>query len=376
MSRAESSFVQGWCAPLSLVSFHPWVARSSSATVPDCIPTLSAVSHAELGGGTSPEVVEGLRMTQGFQHEPVMAAEVVAMFEPVPTGVIVDATVGGGGHAALLLDAAPDRHLVALDRDEAAVAAASARLARFGGRVSVEKARFESVAALAIAGAHGRPIVGVLFDLGVSSPQLDEADRGFAYRFEGPLDMRMDRDEPRTAADIVNTIEQEDLVELLVASGEGRFARRLAEGIVAARPLETTTDLVAAIERSLPPVARKRAGHPAKRVFQALRIAVNEELDQLGPAVDDALELLVPGGRCVVISYHSGEDRLVKERFARAATGGCTCPPGLPCVCGAVATARVLTRGARLPSTEEVARNPRAASARLRAAERIATGAA
>jgi 16S rRNA (cytosine1402-N4)-methyltransferase len=200
---------------------------------------------------------------------------------------------------------------------------------------------------------------------------LDRPERGFSYRFDGPLDMRMDRSRGATAADLVNTLGVAELTRLFADNGEGRFARPLAEGIVASRPIGTTSRLVQVIERSLPGVARKRAGHPAKRVFQALRIEVNEELDVLAAGLESALGMLAPGGRCVVLSYHSGEDRLVKQRFMRAASGGCVCPADLPCVCGAVGTVRVLTRGARLPSAAETARNPRAASARLRAAERL-----
>jgi 16S rRNA (cytosine1402-N4)-methyltransferase len=235
----------------------------------------------------------------------------------------------------------------------------------------VVKARFDELAVVVRALAPGRPVAGVLFDLGVSSPQLDRPERGFSYRFDGPLDMRMDRSRGATAADLVNTLGVAELTRLFAENGEGRFARPLAEGIVASRPIETTSRLVQVIERSLPGVARKRAGHPAKRVFQALRIEVNEELDVLAAGLESALGMLAPGGRCVVLSYHSGEDRLVKQRFMRAASGGCVCPADLPCVCGAVGTVRVLTRGARLPSSAETARNPRAASARLRAAERL-----
>jgi len=312
-------------------------------------------------------------MTQEFDHTPVMVSEVVSMFEPVPAGVLVDATVGGGGHAAALLSALPEHDLIGLDTDQAAVAAARGRLSGFGNRARVVKARFDDLAVVVKDSAIERPVTGVLFDLGVSSPQLDVPERGFSYRFDGPLDMRMDRSRATTAATVVNNLGAVELAELFAANGEGRFARRLAEAIVANRPIETTSRLVEVIERSLPGVARKRPGHPAKRVFQALRIEVNEELEVLAAGLESALRLLAPGGRCVVLSYHSGEDRLVKQAFLRAATGGCVCPPGLPCVCGAVGTVRVLTRGARLASAAETARNPRAASARLRAAERLAT---
>ena len=314
-------------------------------------------------------------MNQEFDHTPVMVSEVVAMFEPVPAGLLLDATVGGGGHAAALLDAMAGHELIGLDADDEAVREASSRLARFGDRALVVKARFDELADVLATRGRGRPVVGVLFDLGVSSPQLDRPERGFSYRFDGPLDMRMDRSKGVTAADVVNGLSVAELTQLFTENGEGRFARRLAEGIVASRPIETTTRLVEVIYHYLPGVARKRPGHPAKRVFQALRIEVNQELEVLAAALDSTLEMLAPKGRCVVLSYHSGEDRLVKQNFARAASGGCTCPPSLPGVCGAVGTVRVLTRGARLPAAAEAVRNPRAASTRLRAAERLGGGA-
>jgi 16S rRNA (cytosine1402-N4)-methyltransferase len=215
----------------------------------------------------------------------------------------------------------------------------------------------------------------VLFDLGVSSPQLDVADRGFSYRRDAVLDMRMDPTSGRTAADVVNGYPEEALVELFADNGEGRFARRIARAIVAARPLATTGQLADVVRAAIPAATRRSGGHPARRVFQAVRIAVNDELDQLGPALDAALDLLRPGGRCLVIAYHSGEDRLVKATFNRAATDNCRCPPGLPCVCGADPQFRLVVRGARRPTEDEVDRNRRAESARLRVIERIPTSA-
>ena len=354
-----------------------WVARSPSAEVPDGIPTLSALSHPHFEGCPSLDLVGGLRMTQEFDHTPVMVSEVLAMLAPVPAGLLVDATVGGGGHAAALLEAMADHELFGIDVDDAARGRVRReRLARFGDRAEVVKARFDALGEVVAKRAPGKPVVGILFDLGVSSPQLDRAERGFSYRFDGPLDMRMDPSHGTTAAELVNSLSPGELTALLAENGE-RFARRLAEGIVASRPIETTSQLVEVIDQYLPGVARKRAGHPAKRVFQALRIEVNEELEVLSQALERrARSCSSQGGRCVVLSYHSGEDRLVKQSFALAASGGCICPPGLPCVCGAVGTVRVLTRGARLPSAAEAARNPRAASARLRAAERLARAAA
>jgi 16S rRNA (cytosine1402-N4)-methyltransferase len=311
-----------------------------------------------------------------FHHLPVMVAEVVELFGPVPQGIVVDATVGGGGHASALLDAHPHLQVVGLDRDEAAVEAATHALQRFGTRAVVRRARFDQLTAMLRETGHAT-VSGALFDLGVSSPQLDEPDRGFSYRADAPLDMRMDRAQPATAADLVNRLPEAELARLLRDLGDERFAARIARGIVAARPLRTTGDLVAVIDVAVPAPARRRQhGHPARRTFQALRIAVNGELDLLRPALTQAIDALVPGGRCVVLAYHSGEDRIVKDVFRTAATGGCTCPPGLPCVCGATPTVRELRRGARKPSAAEVAANPRAEAARLRAAEKIVGGAA
>jgi len=214
-------------------------------------------------------------------------------------------------------------------------------------------------------------VAAVLFDLGVSSAQLDVAERGFSYRFDAPLDMRMDRDEPLSAADVVNDYEEVRLATLLARLGDERFARRIAGAIVAARPIRTTAELADVVRSAIPAPARRRGPHPARRTFQALRIAVNNELEILPSALDQSLEMLVPQGRCVVLAYHSGEDRIVKDRFTEAATGGCVCPPGLPCACGAQPIVRHLGRKGRKPRPEEVAVNRRAESARLRAVERL-----
>ena len=311
-------------------------------------------------------------MSPVFAHDPVMAEEVVSLLQPVPPGVVVDATVGGGGHAAALLGAHGHLRVLGIDRDPAAVAAARARLAPFGDRAVVVQARFDAMAeAMSSSGLEG-PVTGVLFDLGVSSPQLDEAGRGFSYRLEGPLDMRMDPSRGQAAGELLDTMTEGQLAGLLAEHGEAKFARRIARAIVAARPLRTTTQLAEVVRNAIPAAARRTGGHPARRAFQALRVAVNDELGALEEAVPAALGLLAPGGRCIAISYHSGEDRLVKSAFARAVTGGCVCPPGLPCTCGAVSQGRLVFRGARRPSPAEVARNRRAESARLRAFERLA----
>ncbi len=300
------------------------------------------------------------------RHLPVMVAEVVEVMRTVPPGLLVDATLGAGGHAAALLDALPGHTLLGLDRDDAALALAAEALARFGDRVELRRANFDDLADLGLEG-----VSGVLFDLGVSSMQLDEAERGFSYRGDGPLDMRADRRQPTTAADIVNGYDEMALAAVLARHGEERFARRIARAIVAARPLSTTGQLADVVRDAIPAPARRRGGHPAKRTFQAVRIEVNGELTSLGATIDRAIDLLAPGGRCAVLAYHSGEDRIVKERLVEAFTGGCTCPPRLPCVCGATPTVRLVWRGAHRPGPAELAANPRSESARLRAAEKL-----
>jgi 16S rRNA (cytosine1402-N4)-methyltransferase len=306
----------------------------------------------------------------GFEHRPVMVDEVVDLLRPVPSGLIVDATVGAGGHSAAILSELAQVSVLGLDRDEDALEAAAAKLASFGGRVTLRRIRFDALAATMEELDVDR-LSGALFDLGVSSPQFDRADRGFSYRAEGPIDMRMDRSQARTAADIVNGETEESLARLLRAYGDERYARRIAHAIVAARPLHTTTELASVVRDAIPAPARRRGGHPSRRTFQALRIAVNDELESLPVALDEVIDRLLPGGRCAVISYHSGEDRIVKERFRAAATGGCTCPPGMPCTCGATAVVRELRPLKRRPSTAERAANPRADSAVLRAVERL-----
>jgi 16S rRNA (cytosine1402-N4)-methyltransferase len=213
---------------------------------------------------------------------------------------------------------------------------------------------------------------GALFDLGVSSPQLDRAERGFSYRHDAPLDMRMDPTEPWSAADVVNGYTEQELSRVLFEYGDERFAPRVARAIVAHRPIESTTELAGIIVSAIPAAARRTGGHPAKRSFQAIRIAVNRELEILPGAIDAAIAATDIGGRIAVLSYHSGEDRIIKERFRSAETGDCVCPTGLPCVCGAVRTVRVVRRIPKTPTDVEIAANRRAASARLRVVERVA----
>lgn len=303
-----------------------------------------------------------------FAHQPVLRDEVVELFGPVPPGWVIDGTLGGAGHAVALLERHPHLSVLGLDRDPAALAAAGPRLARFGGRARVAHARFDRLAEVA-AEAAAAPVSGVLLDLGVSSPQLDRPERGFSYRADAPLDMRMDPGQVLTAADVVNGYEERDLARILRRYGDEAHAGRVARAIVAARPLHRTAELAEVVRDAIPAPARRRGGHPARRAFQALRIEVNGELEVLPTALQASLDITRGGGRIVVLSYHSGEDRLVKGIFRQAETGGCTCPPGLPCACGAVPRARLLRRGARKPSPAEVAANPRAESARLRAVE-------
>jgi 16S rRNA (cytosine1402-N4)-methyltransferase len=306
-----------------------------------------------------------------FEHRPVLVDLVVELFAPVPPGVVVDATLGGGGHAEALLEAHPHLSLVGLDQDPDAVAAAGARLARFGERVAVRRTRFDEIPdVLAELGHDGA--TGALFDLGVSSPQLDRPERGFSYRAAGPLDMRMDPARPVSAADLVNGADADELARLLRAYGDERHAARIARAIVAHRPIATTEELADVVAGAVPAPARRRsAGHPARRTFQAIRIAVNDELAVLPGSLDDAIDALVPGGRCVAIAYHSGEDRIVKARFRHAESGGWTGPSHLPTPSHVRPSVRLLRRGAWRPSADEIAGNPRAEAARLRAVEKL-----
>jgi 16S rRNA (cytosine1402-N4)-methyltransferase len=308
----------------------------------------------------------------GFTHRPVMEAEIVDAFRSVPPGVILDATLGAGGHSAAILDSRTDLRVLGIDRDPAALRAAADRLRRFGDRASSQRCRFDALRSAMEAAAVER-LSGALFDLGVSSPQLDQADRGFSYRHDGPLDMRMDTDAPWSAADVVNGYAEADLTRVIRTYGDERFASRIARAIVAARPIESTSRLAQVVTAAIPAAARRTGGHPAKRTFQAIRIEVNSELEALPGAIDDAIDALVPGGRIAVLSYHSGEDRIVKDRL-RHATGACDCPVGLPCVCGAVQTVRIVRGVPKRPSAGEREQNRRASSALLRVAERIAPG--
>ncbi|HEU5471528.1 MAG TPA: 16S rRNA (cytosine(1402)-N(4))-methyltransferase RsmH [Actinophytocola sp.] len=308
-------------------------------------------------------------------HEPVLLDRVLALFAPALAerpAVLVDATVGLGGHADALLSAHPELTLVGLDRDPKALAASTARLARHGDRVHLVHAVYDRMPE--VLAELGRPAVdGVLFDLGVSSMQLDLPDRGFAYAQDAPLDMRMDQTAGKTAADVLNTYPAEDLARILRDYGEERFAARIAKAVVherAREPFATSARLVRLLYDTVPAASRRTGGHPAKRTFQALRIEVNGELEVLRQALPAALDALRVGGRIVVESYQSLEDRLVKQAFAEQARS--RTPPGLPVeLPGHGPRLRLLTRGAEQAGEQEIEHNPRAASVRLRAAERI-----
>jgi 16S rRNA (cytosine1402-N4)-methyltransferase len=308
-----------------------------------------------------------------FDHRPVLLTEVLSYLEPRPGGLYVDATLGGGGHAEAVLEAsAPDGRLIGIDRDPMALRAAGRRLARFGERVRLVHGRFSQLSAL-LAELGAGPVDGVLADLGVSSPQLDRAERGFSFSQEGPLDMRMDPSAPLTAADLVNQAPLEELIRIFRDYGEERHAPRLARAIDHDRrtkPFTTTRQLASLIERVMPRSGGRDRIHPATRVFQALRIAVNDELGELETGLEAAFSVLKPGGRMVIISFHSLEDRRVKQ-FFRDRAADCVCPPELPiCRCSKVSEMRILTRKPVEAGPGEAAANPRARSARLRAAEK------
>lgn len=308
-----------------------------------------------------------------FLHAPVLVDKVLEVFAPVPSGVVVDATIGGGGHAEALLDSLDSISIIGFDRDRDALEAAAERLRPFGDRVTLAHGRFDHLAEN-IAALGSRPVVGILFDLGVSSPQFDRSARGFSYRHEGPLDMRMDRGQELTADTVVNEYPEAELARILRDYADERYAGRIASAIAGARPVRTTSQLADVVRDAIPAPARRRGGHPARRTFQAIRIAVNQELDLLEPALDQAVNLLVPGGRGVVISYHSGEDRIVKRHLRRAAGRDRRAPRGLPPADQESPSVRLLKQGTWKPTRAEIEANPRSESARMRAFEKLDTG--
>jgi 16S rRNA (cytosine1402-N4)-methyltransferase len=324
--------------------------------------------------------------TPDFGHVPVLAQRCVALLTPALTrhhpdgcgAVLVDATIGAGGHAERFLTALPGLRLIGLDRDPAALDITGRRLAPFADRITLARARYDGISAVLTESGYavGESVDGVLFDLGVSSMQIDRGERGFSYRHDAPLDMRMDPETPQTAADIVNSYDDAALADILRRYGEERFARRIAAHIVRRRaraPLRSTGELVSLIYQAIPAPARRTGGHPAKRTFQALRIAVNGELDSLNGALPAALDALASGGRIVVLAYQSLEDRIVKRVFADA-TASAT-PSGLPVeLPGHGPRFTSLTRGAQRAEDAEIRHNPRSAAVRLRAVQRMQSG--
>ena len=310
---------------------------------------------------------------QIFAHRSVMLEPCMEALAIKPDGIYVDGTAGGGGHSFEIARRLTTGRLIAIDQDEAAIKAASAKLAPLGERAQVVRNNFCHVAdVLDTLGID--KIDGILLDLGVSSYQLDTPERGFSYMADAPLDMRMDMRAEKNAYHVVNTYSEHDLRRILFDYGEERFAGRIASRIVEARaqhPIETTGELTALIKSAIPAAARDGGHHPAKRSFQAIRIEVNSELDVIRPALEAAAQRLRKGGRMAVITFHSLEDRIVKQTFADMASG-CTCPKGLPvCVCGKKPLVKVISRKPILPDAEELETNPRSRSAKLRVAEKV-----
>ena len=308
-----------------------------------------------------------------FEHKSVLLKETVDSLCIRPDGIYVDGTLGGGGHAfEVCRRLGPGGRLIGIDQDQDAIAAASERLAPFGDRAVIVRSNYRQIQDVLEGLQIGR-VDGIYLDLGVSSYQLDTAERGFSYREDAPLDMRMDRRNTQTAADLVNGCDESELYRIVRDYGEEKFAKNIAKHIVKARqekPIETTGELTEIIKAAIPAKMRATGGHPAKRTFQAIRIALNHELEVLDQSIDTMIQLLNPGGRLSIITFHSLEDRIVKNRF-RENENPCICPPDFPvCVCGRVSRGRVITRKPILPSEEELEENKRAKSAKLRVFER------
>ena len=308
-----------------------------------------------------------------FHHVSVLLDECIQGLNIRPDGIYVDGTLGGAGHSSHIASKITTGRLIGIDRDEVALTAAAERLAPYGDRVTLVHSNFCDIASvLAQLGIGG--VDGILLDLGVSSPQLDDGARGFSYMADAPLDMRMDHSEALTAATVVNTWSYEELKRILYEYGEERYAPQIASAICKRReqaPVKTTLELVDIIRSAMPPAALREKQHPAKRSFQAIRIAVNDELGAVSQVMRNAIPCLNPGGRLAVITFHSLEDRIVKNAMAEAAKG-CTCPPNFPvCVCGKKPKVRLITRKPIVSGEEELARNPRARSAKLRICEKL-----
>ena len=308
-----------------------------------------------------------------FQHRSVLLDECIDALSIRPDGIYVDGTLGGAGHSLEICRRLTTGRLIGVDRDEVALRAAAERLKPFADRVTTVHSNFCEINTI-LDGLGLDGVDGMLFDLGVSSPQLDDASRGFSYMADAPLDMRMDRGEALTASTVVNEWPQEELRRILYEYGEERYAPQIAAAIVRRRqqrPIETTLELVDVIRSAMPPQALREKQHPAKRSFQAIRIAVNDELASVSRLMHDAIDRLNPGGRLAVITFHSLEDRIVKNAM-QAAAKGCTCPPEFPvCICGKKPKVRVLTRKPIVSGAQELAENPRARSAKLRVAEKL-----
>lgn len=305
------------------------------------------------------------------EHIPVLYDEVLDLLQPHTGGRYIDGTLGAGGHAAGILEAsAPNGRLLAFDRDPEAIAFARERLAPFADRVTFVHASYARMGQVAPEKGFAE-VDGILLDLGLSSRQLEAAERGFSFLREGPLDMRFDTTRGETAADLVNRLSERELADLFWEYGEEQNSRRYARAIVEARPIHTTAQLADVIENNAPGWVRRKRIHPATQVFQALRIAVNQELRQLENGLAEAIELLKPGGRVAVMSFHSLEDRFVKNYF-RDLTKDCICPPRQPiCTCDTEPVVRLITRKVVMPSEQEIEANPRSRSARLRVAEKL-----
>ena len=304
----------------------------------------------------------------GFHHVSVLLEECVTGLNIRPEGIYVDGTLGGAGHSCRIAERLTTGRLIGIDRDPVALKAAGERLAPYGDRVTLVHSNFCRMASV-LEGLGISSVDGILLDLGVSSPQLDDGQRGFSYMADAPLDMRMDGGDALTADTVVNTWSYEELKKILYEYGEERYAPTIASAIVRRRetaPIRTTLELVDVIRSAMPPAALREKQHPAKRSFQAIRIAVNDELNSVAKAMEDAIPLLNPGGRLAVITFHSLEDRIVKNAMAAAAKG-CICPPEFPvCVCGRKPQVDILTRKPIVAAPQELERNPRARSAKLR----------
>ncbi len=324
---------------------------------------------------SKPVVPKSVVTATQFEHEPVMVAETTEALAGAPNGTALDATVGAGGHAKALLQRCQDWKLIGLDADPSALDAAGSALDNFDDRVILRHARFEDATDV-LNDLGVEQLCAAVFDLGVSSPQLDHPERGFSYHNDGPLDMRMDTTSNRpTAADLLNSLDAETLAQILRENSDERYAKRIAKAIVAARPLSSTAELAAVVAKAVGRSAGKQhlvRQHPARRTFQAIRIAVNSELEQLTDAISQVFDRLMSGGRLAVLSYHSGEDRQVKLLFRNLCGQQQTGRPGLPPPLEAPARARLLWRGVQTPTELELQQNRRASSARLRAVERLA----